>query len=356
MKEKAYHKFSFDFHKKNWHKGRPNFCQFELTFRCGLRCQHCYTDCYNTRACIDKELATPDIISIIDKVHAARIQWLCFTGGDPVARDDFLDIYTYAKKKGFILIIFTSGYSITKEIVAQMKTRPPLVIEITLNSVTEGSFETIARTKGSFAKVMNGIDLILKAKLPLRLKVQLNQLNLKEVPKIKDFIERLGLPFRPDPVLNARLNHDTAPCKLRITPRDFLKITREFKMGPDFDGMSCAANTGAAESKLFYCAAAGGDGIYLDPYGTMVPCIFVRNPKINLCETTLEAAQREIVAWVRAKDFSRDTKCKACSLRPICLACPGRALLETKDIEAPIPYFCTIAHRCAESIKDESKN
>lgn len=42
-----YRNFSLRLHKNNWQKGKPNVCQFELTFGFGLHCKHCYSDCYN---------------------------------------------------------------------------------------------------------------------------------------------------------------------------------------------------------------------------------------------------------------------------------------------------------------------
>ncbi|MCX6796602.1 MAG: hypothetical protein NTW06_03850, partial [Candidatus Falkowbacteria bacterium] len=47
MKEIQYRKFSWDTHTNNWKLKRPNVCQFELTFKCGLNCNYCYTSCYN---------------------------------------------------------------------------------------------------------------------------------------------------------------------------------------------------------------------------------------------------------------------------------------------------------------------
>ena len=39
----------------------------------------------------------------------------------------------------------------------------------------------------------------------------------------KKFIQRLGLKFRPSSDLHARLNGNTAPCNLRISPQQLIK-------------------------------------------------------------------------------------------------------------------------------------
>ncbi len=90
--------------------------QWELTCRCNLRCVMCYTDPFNTPEKIRQELTYPEITRILDELQEAGCVELCLTGGEPLARKDFLDIYSYAKGKGFLLTVFTNGTLITPEI------------------------------------------------------------------------------------------------------------------------------------------------------------------------------------------------------------------------------------------------
>ena len=48
--------------------------------------------------------------------------------------------------------------------------------------------------------------------------------------------------------------------------------------------------------------------------------------------------------------FKTDSKCKDCSLRPICYHCPARAFLETGDEESPVEYFCQLAKAAGEEM------
>ena len=50
---------------------------------------------------------------LLDELHDMGTFWLLFSGGEPFARKDFLDIYTYAKNKGFLITIFTNGTVLT---------------------------------------------------------------------------------------------------------------------------------------------------------------------------------------------------------------------------------------------------
>ena len=354
MREIQYKTFSWNTHSKNWQRNRPNACQFELTFKCGLHCRHCYTECYNQSAYAKKELKTKEIKFILDKLHQAGIIWLCLTGGDPLTRKDFLDIFAYAKDKGFIITVFTNGYSMSRETASFLKRRPPFVIEMTLNAVSKDLYERISQVKGSLAKVMKGIDLILKNGIALKIKTQITRDNLGEVPRIKKFIQGLGKTFRPGVDLFSRLDGDSAPCSLRISAQDILSLNGKNRRADDgcrivseerlpLVRLDPSKGKRAPGAGLFNCAIAGGDGFNIDPSGRMFLCNLIRKPSFSLLKTNIDDAQNKLLSEARGKKFVSRTKCTGCGLRGVCSWCPGKAYLETGDMEAPLEYYCRLA-------------
>lgn len=166
--------------------------QWELTCRCNLRCVMCYTDCFNSPEMIQQELSFPEIVRIMDEIHEAGCLELCLTGGEPLARRDFLEIYTYAKQKGFLVTVFTNGTLVTEKIADYWVQDPPSMIEISFHGLTRDSFEQITQGAGSYDRCLAGIRFILDRNLPLTLKTTGMTVNRNEVLKIKDYVERLG--------------------------------------------------------------------------------------------------------------------------------------------------------------------
>ena len=166
--------------------------QWELTCRCNLKCVMCYTDPFNTPEQISQELSYEEIIRILDEVHAEGCLELTFTGGEPFARRDFLDIYTYAKNRGFLLTIFTNGTLITPKIADHLKAYPPSMIEVSFHGLTRQSFDQITLGNGSYDRCLEGIVLILERDLPLTLKTVGMSINRDEILKIKEFVGGLG--------------------------------------------------------------------------------------------------------------------------------------------------------------------
>jgi radical SAM protein with 4Fe4S-binding SPASM domain len=352
MQEIQYKTFSWRTHKKNWRIKKPNVCQFELTFKCGLHCTHCYSDCYNKSPYIKKELSARQVKLIIDKMHRIGVVWLCFTGGDPLTRDDFLELYSYAKDKGFIITIFTNGCSMTKEIADYFVKRPPFVIELTINGITQKTYEKISRIKGSYSKAMAGLEMLLKRKLPLKVKTMATKQNIGELSEIKQFLESKGLKFRPSVLLHAGLNSDIAPCKLRLKSEEVIALDKMFTVKSMEEDSECLPihNNGKKglreENRLFRCAAGGGDGINIDPYGKMFMCTCLREPAIDLLQARqadIEKALFDTFPNIADRKFETSSKCRYCDIVDLCYFCPGNAYLETGNMEEPVEWFCELA-------------
>lgn len=84
---------------------------FELTPKCNFNCVHCYLHDHHR----SEELPYDEIIRIIDILYDKEVLFITFTGGDIFTRKDFLDIYLYAKRKGFIIELYTNGALITEK-------------------------------------------------------------------------------------------------------------------------------------------------------------------------------------------------------------------------------------------------
>ena len=143
----------------------------ELSHRCPLDCAHCYNNLpMNDADARRAELSTQEYFNLLDEIADLGCLWLCFTGGEIFARRDFFDIYEYAKRKGFLITLFTNGILIDERVADRLAQMPPFVMEITLYGRTKETYEALTRIPGSWEKCMRGIRLLLARNLPLKLK------------------------------------------------------------------------------------------------------------------------------------------------------------------------------------------
>ncbi|MBL7069048.1 MAG: radical SAM protein [Candidatus Omnitrophica bacterium] len=330
--------------------------QFELTHRCNLKCQHCYIVNDSRR----EELTYKELCHIFDEVYQEGCLWLCLTGGEPLLRKDFLDIYSYAYKKGFIITIFTNATFLNEEIAKYLKRFPPFCIELTLNGVTKKSYELITQTPGSFEKAMRGIELIRKHNLPLKLKCQAMTLNFDEFPLMRRFYQEMGMVFRCSTLIDPRMDGSTGPCSLRLPVEKILELEsrEEIVKGRDEieDGFKEEPLTEQENEvlppsdELFHCPG-GTWAFYINPFGELYFCNSVRKPTWDLRSHSFKQGFYDFFPKIRSRKFKTDSECRTCPLWQSCLRCPGKAELECGDVEAPIPYYCELAHKLEEAGK-----
>src|SRR5437667_7741880 len=171
METLSYSEFSRRVHREVNSARIPVNGTIELTNRCPLVCSHCYNNLpMNDAAARRAELSTEEHRRILDELGELGCLWLLYSGGEILARRDFLDIYAHAKRSGFLVTLFTNGILIDERMADRLADLPPFAIEITLYGRTRETYERLTRIPGSFDRCMRGVDLLLERNLPLKLK------------------------------------------------------------------------------------------------------------------------------------------------------------------------------------------
>ena len=251
--------------------------QWELTCRCNLRCVMCYTDCFNTPDRLREELSFHEIVRIMDEIQEAGCLEITLTGGEPLARKDFLDIYAYAKQKGFLITVFTNGTMVTERLVEFWTQYPPAMIEISFHGLTKQSFERITQGLGSYDRCREGIRLILERKLPLTLKTTGMTLNRDEVFRIKGYVAGLGyeysekVQYKFGSDIRPRLDSSEDVYAYQLSEQD---VTAIEQADPEFRAERCRQD-GQKEETLRQGKSLCGGGLYkfhIDAYGQLQLC------------------------------------------------------------------------------------
>lgn len=326
---------------------------FELTFRCNNRCAHCYVNkAANDRREKKSELTYSQICHILDVIAEEGCLWLVLTGGEPFVREDFLEIYTYAKRKGFLITLFTNGTLIDHAVADFLREWPPRSIEITLYGITESVYEEVTGARGSYVKCMQGIELLVERNLPIKLKSMIFTLNRHELDKMKAFAENLGLEFRFDALLNLRIDGGRNPAKLRLSPREVVQMdVDDEKRRMEFIDLYERFKKAGRNSEFVFRCGAGINSFHIDPHGFLHICGLVRHPSYDLLNGSFRDAWYRFLPEVRAQTREKDDPCAHCNLNVLCGQCPGWSQLEHGDLEEPVEYLCQVGHLRGELLE-----
>jgi molybdenum cofactor biosynthesis enzyme MoaA len=122
----------------------PLQVSIEVTRRCPLECLHCYNNLpMGDLEARRRELTKEEHFRVLDELVEMGCFWILYTGGEIFARKDFLEIYTYAKKKGFPDHAVHQRQSSANPIADYLVEWPPFAIEITLYGRTRETYEAL---------------------------------------------------------------------------------------------------------------------------------------------------------------------------------------------------------------------
>ncbi|WP_298037542.1 radical SAM protein [uncultured Desulfuromonas sp.] len=329
----------------------PLFGSMEVTARCNLRCAHCYiNEPAGDEAARREELSAAELRGVLDQLVEAGCLSLLLTGGEPFVREDFLDIYTYAKERGLMVALNTNGTTITPEIADHLGRYLPMQVEISIYGATRQTFERVTGVPGSFDRCMRGISLLRERGVPLGLKTAAMTLNRHEVAQMAEFAAGLGLKFRFESVLNLRLDGGREAEAVRLSPEEVVALdyvvparVEEYRKSADkFQG------TPLDPDPLYNCGA-GQTMFHIDPNGMLGICMMAKQQLFDLRRGTFAEGWGDFFPEVLAQKGPLESPCRKCDIFNLCIQCPAMAHIEEGDQGARIDYMCRIAHLKAEA-------
>jgi radical SAM protein with 4Fe4S-binding SPASM domain len=327
----------------------------EVTRRCPSSCVHCYNRIpLEDPEARRQELTFEEHCGLLDELAEAGCLWLLYTGGEIFARPDFLDIYTYAKKKGFLITLFSNGTLITQEIADYLAEWRPFSIEISLYGITKETYERITRAQGSYERCMQGIYLLIQRALPLTLKSMAIVPNKHELWEMKRFAEeKLGLEFRFDAMINPCLDCSQSPLAVRLSPQEVVELDlqdpKRIEEWKKFARMFNGPVDSSEHADDLYQCWGGINSFAIDPYGLLGICVLSRNG-YDLRQGSFREGWEGFISDLRHKRITKWTKCVNCEIKATCGMCPANGELESRDAEDPVDFLCQVAHLRAKAL------
>jgi radical SAM protein with 4Fe4S-binding SPASM domain len=350
MDLKTYGEFSQSIHDHYSGQRVPLNVSIEITRRCPLECLHCYNNlAMGDQGARSRELSKEEHFRLLDDLVDLGCFWLLYTGGEIFARKDFLEIYTYAKRKGFLITLFTNGNLVTERIADYLEEWPPFAIEITLYGRTKETYEALTGIPGSYERCLRAVSLLRDRGLPLKLKTVPTTINKHEVVAMKDFVEQdLHLDFKFDSLVNPRIDCSRSPLAVRLSPEEVValdfhwpKVAAEHRQTAEREMQQ---STIPAQSDTVHSCGGGVNSFAIDPYGQMSICVLSHKDTYDIRSGSLREGWEQFLLKVRTRQRQRITKCATCQIRSLCSMCPANGELENGDPESPVDFLCEVAH------------
>ncbi len=339
------------------------YLDMELTERCNNDCIHCWNNLQaDDESARSRELPAEEVKRILrEAVELGCIQ-VRFTGGEPLLREDFEELYVFARRLGLKIWISTNARLITPHLADLFAGIPPLAeIEISVYGMKAKSYEGVTRVPGSYAQFRRGASLLLDRNVPFVVSGALLPANRSEMEEFEAWASSIPWMKRPplySMLFDLRKRRDS-PRKnrqiemLRIAPHDAVAVLNR---RPEEERRSwmefCLKRMEPTGDSLFRC---GHDrGACVDAYGRYQACMSfcAKEWTYDLLQNSLSEALNKLnsrIREARAINPGYLKRCARCLIRPLCDQCPAKSWIESGALDTPVEYLCSAAHVQARS-------
>jgi MoaA/NifB/PqqE/SkfB family radical SAM enzyme len=153
----------------------PYSVTWGVTHPCNLRCPHCYDVSDTPRT----DLSTEESLAVIDRLDDIGINFVVFSGGEPLLRRDLFTLMEYCRKRNLEIGMRSNGTLITSKVAQRLAELELSVAGISLDGASAQSHDQI-RGEGSFQRAIAGIKQLTAANIRVNIEVVLSRLNAHE--------------------------------------------------------------------------------------------------------------------------------------------------------------------------------
>lgn len=340
----------------------------DLTYRCNNHCLHCWLWVSEQAPVQKEELSFAEICYIVTQARSLGCRRWNISGGEPMLRPDFPEIFDLLTHKASGYGLNTNGTLITPQIARLLKRKGNKMVA--LYGADAEVYDAVTRHPGGFEKLMQGIAYLKEA--DARFTVQLIPMRanwhqwdaMLELAGTLSPHSRVGAPWLYLSCdASAERNREIAAQ--RLTPHQVIELDQP---NPAYSERIKELNEGtpsgcgdvdSGDDRLFAKCIERRRDFHIDPYGKMSWCSFIKDPRLRYdlkLGTFTEAWERFIPACADVVHGGEEWRknCGSCEKRKQCRWCAVYAYLETGRHSASIPHLCEVAKE-AERFKESWK-
>ena len=335
--------------------------ELDLTYRCNNNCRHCWLQLSSNAPEKNDELSFDEIRDIVDQARALGTRKWGISGGEPMLRPDFAEIFDYITRKASSYKLNTNGSLITPKIAVLMRRKGSKMVA--LYGATADVHDHITRRPGSFEATMRGFAYLKEAGAKFTVQLVPMRESYHQWPEM----QALGHRLSPDCRLGASwlylsANHDpernASIQGQRVLPEEILELDHppppDDLLGSNPRNGEVASHptiqreTPKVDDFLLDACIYKRNTFHVDPYGQMTFCCFIKDPELqyDLRRGSLQDGWENFIPSLAGqirggREYLEN--CGNCELKKDCLWCPVFGYLEHSRYSARIDYLCEIA-------------
>ena len=348
--------------------GIPLSGTFELTARCNLSCKMCYIHKRANDALVGKrEWSGERWLALAEECQRAGMLNLLLTGGEPLLRPDFKEIYTGCRKLGLMVSVNTNATLIDRDMVDFFAADPPARLNISLYGASAETYRALCGDGSAYDRVMWAIRALREAGILVKLNYTISDYNRQDSDAVYAFarehdiaIQAAAYIFPPARACEngcggfERMTPEAAAEallaieRLRYSPEELRERWTDQLAGVRVENPDDECQE--LPTQRIRCRA-GSSTFWITYDGQIRPCGMMPRPTADVDALGFDAGWAQIRA-AREKILV-PTRCTTCPVRHACDQCAAACITETGDFTGVPEYLCRMTEARLERIGRE---
>lgn len=351
-------------HSKGRRLGLPIAGNFELTARCNFNCPMCYVHMTEEQVhAAGRELTAQEWLKIAKDARDQGMIFVLLTGGEPLVRKDFFEIYKGMKEMGLLISINSNGSMLQGEILERFLEDPPIRFNISLYG---GSNETYRNMCGipAYERVKDNIRALRKAGVEVSINLSITPYNCHDLSQIYEDVVDLDVNVRASSYMyppirlkdgtygcGNRLNAtDAARCsvewdQLRFSEEEFMLRAQSMERLVLEEKDGCPVEVGEGIT-----CRAGSTSFWVTWDGKMLPCGMMTTPVVYPLEVGFAEAWKQLRE--KTAQIRMPAACQSCDHKEVCGVCAAICYTESGSYDGVPVYMCEQTHETVRITKE----
>ncbi|WP_254279363.1 radical SAM protein [Haloarcula marina] len=328
---------------------RPLVLIWELTQACELACKHCRADAHPQRH--PDELTTTEGKALLDEARQfGEGQLVVLSGGDPLAREDVVELVDYGTDRGLQMTLTPSGTtSLTADALADLDDAGLRRLALSLDGGSGAAHDAFRGEDGSFEATVRAAEAARERGIPLQVNTTVCAETVEQLPAIRDLVADLGAVlwsvFFLVPVGRGRVLTPITPERAESVMEWLHDVADEARFGvktteaPHYRRVAAQRADGERDGLRRRKGVRAGKGFaFVSHTGEVYPSGFLPESAGTVREESVVDIYREADLFESLRDDGAlRGDCGACEFRAVCGGSRSRAYAHTGDPLAEDP-------------------
>ncbi|WP_417225620.1 pyrroloquinoline quinone biosynthesis protein PqqE [Amphritea sp.] len=173
--------------------GQPLWLLAELTYKCPLQCPYCANP--TNFASKTDELTTAEWVDVFTQARELGAAQLGFSGGEPLVRQDLVELISEARQLGYYTNLITSGVGLNEHKIADFRTAGLDHIQVSFQAADPEVNNLLAGSKKAFAQKLKMAREVKAQGYPMVLNFVTHRHNIDQIDRIIELCVELEADY-----------------------------------------------------------------------------------------------------------------------------------------------------------------